>query len=107
MLKKCLDELQNLENIAPNKMAPNARKKLKKLGQVCENMAAGLSGVDHGTGKLLRGSGLQYAAEKSVMYTMTLKARAVAARAAATELWAPGALRLPLSGTTTHAQSQR
>ena len=33
VLKNCLDELQNWENIAPNKMAPNAR---KKLGQVCQ-----------------------------------------------------------------------
>jgi len=33
-------------------------------------MAAGLSGVDLSTGKLLRGSGMQYAAEKSVMEIM-------------------------------------
>ena len=59
VLERCLDELQNLENIAPIKMAPNAR---KKLGQVCQDMAAGLSGVDQGTGKLLRGSGMLYAA---------------------------------------------
>jgi len=32
---------------------------------------------------------------------------AATARTDATELWAPGALRLPLSGSTTHAQSQR
>ena len=42
----------------------------------------------------------------------SLKARvqwraAATARTDATELWAPGALRLPLSGSTTHAQSQR
>ena len=61
VLQKCLDELQNLENIDPKQMAPKAR---KKLGQVCKDMAAGLSGVDLGTGKLLRGSGMQYAAKK-------------------------------------------
>ena len=44
-------------------MAPNAR---KKLGQVCKDMAACLSGVDLGNGKLLRRSGIQYAAHKSV-----------------------------------------
>jgi len=32
---------------------------------------------------------------------------AATARTDATELWAPGDLRLPLSGSTTHAQSQR
>ena len=32
---------------------------------------------------------------------------AATARTDATELWAPGALRLQLSGSTTHAQSQR
>ena len=32
---------------------------------------------------------------------------AATAHTDATELWAPGALRLPLSGSTTHAQSQR
>ena len=55
VLQKCLVELQNLENIDPNQMAPKAR---KKLGQVCKDMAAGLSGVDLGTGKLFRGSGI-------------------------------------------------
>ena len=63
VLKNYLDELQNLENIAPIKMAPNAR---KKLGQVCQDMAAGLSGVDQGTGKLLHGSGMLYAGKKCV-----------------------------------------
>ena len=50
---ECLVELQNLENIDPNQMAPKAR---KKLGQVCKDMVAGLSDVDlgTGTGKLLR-----------------------------------------------------
>ena len=61
VLKNCLDELQNWENIAPNKMAPNAR---KKLGHVCQDMAAGLSGVDQCTGML-------YAAEKIVRENMT------------------------------------
>ena len=53
VLQKCLVELQNLENIDPNQMAPKAR---KKLGQVCKDMVAGLSDVDlgTGTGKLLR-----------------------------------------------------
>jgi hypothetical protein len=32
-LERCRDEQQNLENIAPNKMAPQAR---RKLGQVCQ-----------------------------------------------------------------------
>ena len=67
VLKNCLDELQNWENIAPNKMAPNAR---KKLGHVCQDMAAGLSGEDLGTGKFLRGSGMQYAAHTSVREIM-------------------------------------
>jgi hypothetical protein len=66
VLQKCLDELQNLENIDPNQMAPKAR---KKLGQVCKDMAAGLSGVELGTGKLLRCSGMQYAAKQSVRET--------------------------------------
>ena len=61
VLKNCLDELQNWENIAPNKMAPNAR---KRLGHVCQDMAAGLSGVDQCTGML-------YAAEKIVRENMT------------------------------------
>ena len=56
VLQKCLDELQNLENIHPNQMAPKAR---KKLGEVCKDMTAGLSGVDLGTGKLLRGGDMQ------------------------------------------------
>ena len=60
VLKNCLDELQNWENIAPNKMAPNAR---KRLGHVCQDMAAGLSGVDQCTGML-------YAAEKIVRENM-------------------------------------
>ena len=33
VLERCLDEVQNLENIAPNKLAPQAR---RKLGQVCK-----------------------------------------------------------------------
>jgi len=67
VLERCLDELQNLENIASNKMAQQAR---RKLGKVCQDMAAGLSGVDRGTGKLLRGNGMQYAAEQSVREIM-------------------------------------
>jgi hypothetical protein len=33
VLERCLDEVQNFENIAPNKLAPQAR---RKLGQVCQ-----------------------------------------------------------------------
>ena len=58
VLKKCLDDLQN---------SPNAR---KKLVHVCQDMAAGLSGEDLGTGKFLRGSGMQYAAHTSVREIM-------------------------------------
>jgi hypothetical protein len=68
VLEKCLDEVQNLENINPNQMAPKAH---KKLGQVCQDMSAGLSGVDLGTDKLLRCSGMQYSKKKRVRETMT------------------------------------
>jgi hypothetical protein len=39
-------------------MSARTRSCSGKLGQVCKDMAAGLSGVDLGTGKLFRGSGI-------------------------------------------------
>ena len=67
VLQRCLNDLHNWKDLEPNTMALQAR---RKLDHVCKDIAAGLSGVDLGTGKLLRGVGMEYAADKTVREIM-------------------------------------
>ena len=67
VLEKAADMLENVENMSPQTMARKGRKRVAKARQ---SVQAGLSDVTQGTDQLLRGSGMQYPANKRVREMM-------------------------------------
>ena len=66
-LERGMKLIGDLENVPPHQMAPMARKKIKAARK---DLAAGLERVKQGTQQFLRGSGMEYAANKKVREMM-------------------------------------
>ena len=67
VLEKAADMLQNVQSMSPQTIAPKPR---KRVSEARRSVQAALSGVTQGTDQLLRGSGMQYPANKRVREMM-------------------------------------